>query len=163
MPSDRRQPRELRRRVLLNARMRTAAGWSDACILNVSSRGLLIHAGRLAMPGATIELWHGELPIVARVVWREGAKAGLRADEPLPVERILLLGSTPQLRLTASGSPMIERRKRPRTHEQRRDQSRVIEYVAIAVIAAGLAGAAFSLVEQALRPPLAAIRTALTG
>ena len=38
----RERPRELRRRVILPARLRTGADWSDTCMLNISSRGLLI-------------------------------------------------------------------------------------------------------------------------
>src|SRR4051794_34204558 len=72
--SPKQKPRELRRRLMLPARMRTSAGWSDACILNVSSRGLLVHT-RLATPdGATVELCHGEHVIIARVVWRQGPR-----------------------------------------------------------------------------------------
>ena len=54
----------LRRRVLLPARMRTSAGWSDACILNVSSRGALIHAKRPITQGSVVELRHGDHVIV---------------------------------------------------------------------------------------------------
>ena len=35
--------REPRRKVMLSARLRQEVGWSDANILNVSSRGLLLH------------------------------------------------------------------------------------------------------------------------
>ena len=163
MPSNRHKPRELRRRVMLPARMRTAAGWSDACILNVSSRGMLIHAGRPSVQGSLIELRHQQHVIVARVVWREGSKAGLRAEDRVPIEQILALGSSPGLQLTAGSYKGPERRCRPRTHEQSRHQSRLFEFAGLVAVAIAAAWMAVSLVSAALARPLAAVQTALTG
>jgi len=163
MPSNRHKPRELRRRVMLPARMRTAAGWSDACILNVSSRGMLIHAGRPFVQGSLIELRHQQHVIVARVVWRDGSKAGLRAEERLPIEQILALSSSPGLQLTAGRYKGPERRRRPRTHEQSRHQSRLFEFASLVAVAVAAAWMAVSLVGAALARPLAAVQTALTG
>ena len=67
------RPRELRRRVKIQARVRATGGWADACILNVSSRGMMINAARpSSIQGNTIELWHGERLVMATVVWRKG-------------------------------------------------------------------------------------------
>ena len=140
--------------------MRTGATWSDACILNVSSRGLLIHASRPFGQGSVVELRHGEHVIVGRVVWREGAKAGLRSDDRLPVEQILSLTDGPVVRLSAVPSG-VERRRRPRTHEQSRIRSRIIEFAGVAVIAVALSSATFALVGKALAHPLAQVRSAL--
>jgi hypothetical protein len=153
--------RELRRRVLLPARMRTCAGWSDACILNISSRGLLIQSAHAFSQGSVIELRHRDHVIVGRVVWRDGAKAGLQADERLPVEQILSLADSPVLSLTAGSPGPVERRKIPRTHEQSRVQSRMLEFVGVAIIAAMLSIGAFVMVGEALAHPLAKVRLAL--
>jgi len=96
------KPRELRRRVILPARLRMGAHWSDACILNISSRGLMIQASRAAPEGSVIELWKGDYVIVARVVWRKGVRAGLCSDDRVPVEEIMSLAQSPGLQLTAS-------------------------------------------------------------
>ena len=40
---------------MLPARMRSSTGWSDACILNISTRGLLIYALGSADPGNFVE------------------------------------------------------------------------------------------------------------
>jgi hypothetical protein len=156
------KPRELRYRVVLPARMRAGCAWSDACILNVSSRGLLIRASRPVVQGSTIELWRGERVIVARVVWREGLKAGLSAEDPLPLEEIATLGRSPALQLTAARAGR-ERRQRPRTHEDSRLLSRAIEFVSIAVIASCFAGTVFAMVEAALTKPIAIVEQALGG
>src|SRR6187200_314323 len=97
------KPRELRRRVMLRTRIRAMCGWSDACILNISSRGLMINApAAVAAQGSTIELWHADHVIVATVVWRRGSRAGLQTDDRVPVDDILALSSATTLQLTAA-------------------------------------------------------------
>lgn len=162
MPANRSQrPRELRRRVLLPARIRSASGWSDACILNVSTRGLMVQAGHPLVQGSMIEIRHQQHVIHACVVWRDGQRAGLQAETRVPVDHILSLADAPELRLTAVGRKPVERRRRPRSAEWSRHQGRLLEFASIAVIAVGLSGAAFALVAQTLAQPLAQVRAAL--
>jgi hypothetical protein len=141
--------------------MRTSRGWSDACILNVSSRGLMVHANLSAFKGSSVELWHGDQSIAARVVWQRGAKAGLEADEAIPVEEMLSV-SEAQL-LQALGPPRAERRKCPRTHDDSRFQGRIFEFASIAIIAAALGFGFSSWVSEVLGQPLTIIRKALGG
>jgi len=157
------RPRELRRRVILPARMRTAAGWSDACILNISSRGLQIQASGCAPKGGDVELWRGDQVIVAQVVWRSGAKAGLRAEEQVPVEEILSLSQSPALQLTVGDGVDVERRAGLRAHHDSRLLGRALEFISVAVIAATLSTGMFLMVLEAIAKPLAAARHALGG
>ena len=144
--------------------MRTNWGWSDACILNVSSRGLLINAGAAAaLADDSIEVWHGEHVIVATIVWRRGTRAGLRADGRVPVDDILVISQAPSLQLTAAQWPAIERRKRPRSHDDSRVCGRLIEFAGIAAIAVSLAAGTFMMVEQAFAKPLDYVEAALNG
>ena len=140
--------------------MRAGTGWSDACILNVSSRGALIHSSRPFAEGSIVELRHGDHIIVGRIVWREGWKAGLRAEDRVPVEQILSLADGPALRLSAAPAG-AERRRQPRTCEQSRLQSHALEFVSVTIIAIALSSAAFALVGQALAQPLARASAAL--
>ncbi|HEX6740389.1 MAG TPA: hypothetical protein VF079_01165 [Sphingomicrobium sp.] len=155
------RPRELRRRVLLPARLRTVAGWSDACILNVSSRGLLIKARQSLVCGSRIELRHDDEAIVATVIWRSGSRAGLQAEDHLPVERILLLGQSPALQLTAGRT--AERRKRPRTQDDNRLRGRAIEFLGVVIVGILLSSAVLAFVAEAFALPLASVRAALEG
>jgi hypothetical protein len=156
--------RELRRRVMLPARLRTGAQWTDTCILNISSRGLLIHSGRAAPEGSTIELRRGEHVIVARVMWRDGARVGLQCDERLPVEQIMSLGQSQALQLTASTNTMVERRHQPRPKViDARLRGRAMEFVSVAAIAASLALTIWSMADEALAKPMAAVSAALGG
>ena len=158
------RPRELRRQVLLPARMRIGMSWSDACILNISSRGLLIRSGGPAPEGSIIELRRGDHVIVARVMWRQGPKAGLQADERLPVEEILTIAQSASLQLTASRSPTVERRRQPRPlDDHSRMRARAIEFIGTAVVGASLAGGAVAMAVQAFAKPLMVVKSALAG
>jgi len=143
--------------------MRTSAGWSDACILNVSSRGLLIRANQTVAEGSNIELRHREHVIVAQVIWRSGLRAGLHAEDWVPVDEILILSHSSALQLTAGSCGGVERRQQPRTHDDSRFLGRMIEFASVAVIAITLSGGLFSLVVRALDEPMARIRLALDG
>jgi len=150
---------------MLRARLRASSGWSDACILDVSSRGLLINAttAGAAATGSIIELWHGEHLIVGEVVWRKGTRAGLRTDQRVPVEEIMAIGNAPAFQLTARDWPRADRRQRPRSHDESRLRSRAIEFAGVAAIAVSLAIALLSMVEAAFAKPLAMVQTALGG
>ena len=157
------RPRELRRRVVLPARMRTESSWCDACILNISSRGMMIHVGRGAPHTDMVELRRGPHVIVARVVWRDGSRAGLHSDDRLPIEEILSLSQAPALQLTA-GEAFVERRRQARReHERSRWRGRLFEFASVVVVGASLAVAVFNMVEEALAKPMDAIRAALGG
>jgi hypothetical protein len=122
---------------MLPARMRTSAGWRDAAILNLSARGLMVHANVSAFEDGVVELWHGDHSITARVVWRQGAKAGLRAEDRIPIEELLSVSEAHLLQ--ALGPPRAERRKRPRSHDDSRLKARLLEFASISIIAGALA------------------------
>lgn len=145
----RQKPRELRRRVMLHTRMRANLMWCDACILNVSTRGLMINAScRASLQGNVIELWRGEHVIVATVVWQKGTHAGLQSEDLISVDDLLALSHVSALEPTAGEWPWIERRKKPRSVVQKRSRGRAVEFAGV-VTAASLAACGFALVEEA--------------
>jgi hypothetical protein len=154
------KPRELRRRVVVPARLRHGASWSDTCILNLSSRGMMILTSQQVAPGTAVEIRRGEQVIIARVVWRSGGRAGLQAEERLPVEEIMTVGQAPALQLTADSG---DRRRYPRPEDRSRAQGRMIEFAGAGVVALSLAVAALSMVEQAFARPIAMVSAALGG
>jgi len=166
MPHAKRQPsnrpRELRRRVVMPARLRSSSGWTDACILNISSRGLLIHSARTGPQGSTVEIRRGDYVIVARVMWRDGARAGLWSEEQLPVEDILTLSQSASLQPAFGNGKLVERRRQPRADESRQ-RGRSLQFWGISVFGAALALGTFSMVQQALGRPMAMIQAALGG
>jgi hypothetical protein len=80
------RPRELRRKVLLPARLRSARGWATRASSTSLRAGLLIHGANALPEGSRVELRHGSYAIHARVVWRDGSRAGLQAEDRVPVE-----------------------------------------------------------------------------
>jgi hypothetical protein len=84
-PANHQKNREWRRYVRVKARIRSAEGWRDASILNVSSRGLMVHAPSSPDPGRAVEIRSGDQAIRARVVWKKGQRIGLRSEAAVPV------------------------------------------------------------------------------
>lgn len=149
--------------VTVPARLRIGANWSDACILNVSSRGVLIHVPQPPQRGSYVELRRGDQVIIGRVMWSKGSRAGLRAQDRVPVEAIVTNTSAQELRLTAPGGTPVERRRVARTYEQSRWRSRVLEFASIAALGAVLSITLVSVVSRAVAEPLSRVRTALSG
>lgn len=162
VPKSMHRSRELRWRVVVPARVRAGAQWSDACILNLSSRGLLIHSAHPAPKGSAIQIVRGDHLIVARVIWSKGRQSGLRSDELVPVEEIMSLKHSRSLQLIASGGFYRDRRKQPRgVADDPRLSGRAMEFLAVGAIAASLAIGLLAMVEQALSRPLASASAAL--
>ena len=152
------KPRELRRRVVVPARLRHGAAWTDACILNISTRGLMIHTGRPITKGTQVEVRRGDHVIIARVMWRDGGRAGLRAEDRVPVKEIMTLGQSPTLQLTAGP---VERRKHPRVPQRSRWRGRAMEIGAVIAISACLAAAGLNMAQAAFARPLEMVSAAL--
>lgn len=118
----------------------------------------MIHTGRPIARGTQVELRRGDSVIHARVVWRDGGRAGLRSADRVPIEDIVTLGQSPALQLTAAKG---ERRKEPRTGDRSRIQGRAIEFAGVMAIAASLALASLTMIEAAFARPLEAVTTVL--
>jgi hypothetical protein len=154
--------REERLRVMLPARIRSGSGWSDACILNISSRGLLVYSNMNAKPGSFIELRRGGQLVIARVVWRKNQRIGLCSPDPVHVQDIISSETAAAAVVQGRGaSRAIERRRVPRGDERSRERARAIEFLATVLIGTALAGAAAVSMHRALAAPLAHVRTAL--
>jgi hypothetical protein len=154
-------PRELRRRVALPARLRCGALWSDACILNISTRGMMIYAP-LPLNGDALELRRGDHLIRARVIWRDGMRIGLQAEERVPVDEIMTLSPTCVLQLTAAANETRRRRADSRfAGDTSRLRGRAIEFVGVGILGVSLALSALAMVQSALLRPLAAASVAL--
>ena len=158
------RPRELRRRVVVKARMRSGMQWSEACILNVSSRGLLIKSVRPVAEGSTIEILRGDQLIVARVMWSNAGRSGLRSEQRLPVEDILSIGQSTALQLIASNGVLHDRRRGAREIPgDARLRGRALEFLAVVAIGVTLAVGGWVMVEHALIGPLGTASAALGG
>jgi hypothetical protein len=142
--------------------MRSQSGWSDACILNVSSRGLLVYSQGAAELGSFVEVRRGGQLVVARVVWRNNQRIGLCSLDPIHVEDIVSAAAGP-VAVTVSKPITVERRVVPRDAERSRIHGRAIEFVAVVAIASAMAGAGALSLRDALAVPLTSVNRALGG
>lgn len=149
------RPREQRHNVVLQARLRANHRWSDACILNLSPRGLMVYSPQPTDLGSFVEIRRGEQAIVARVVWRRNNRIGLRSERPLALEQVITGADTVSALKIGAVKLVGDRRKHPRTDDDSRSLGRIIEFVSIATVAVVLAGSAYSVVARTLSTPIA--------
>jgi hypothetical protein len=147
---------------MLPARMRSICGWSDACILNVSSRGLLIYSSGNAKPGSFVEIRRGGQLVVARVVWRKNRRIGLCSSDPVRVEDIISSETAASAVQSGPHQRYVERRRVPRDSDRSRERGRAIEFLSLVVACTAAAGLAAVYVEQTLEAPLAAVKGTLS-
>jgi hypothetical protein len=155
------KPREKRQRVMLPARMRTPSGWSDACILNISSRGLLVYSSGGAQPGSFVEIRRGGQLVVARVVWRKNQRIGLCSPDPVHIEDVISSETAASAVRSSSRKLAVDRRRIPRDSDRSRARGRAIEFMSVLLIGSALATAAVAAVGHALGQPLSSVRSAL--
>ena len=147
---------------MLPARLRSGSGWSDACILNISSGGLLIFSRGAAEPGHKVEIRRGGRLVIARVAWRQNQRIGLESDGPIPVAEII------NAELADAGLPAmpcvrIERSSDVRRRPDSRMQGRLMEFLTAVLMGTVMAGLAAASVQETLARPLATVRSALAG
>ncbi|QDP18920.1 PilZ domain-containing protein [Sphingomonas xanthus] len=144
--------------MLVPARMRVGASWSDASILNISSRGMLLRSAAAPPQGTYLEIRRGPHIVVARVVWSNTDRFGIRTQDPVCPDRLMSQAAA------ADGPPVLDRRARPRADDRAgasRRWGQALEFIVVA--SAGLAAAllSFGTVGEVLARPLAAVGTAL--
>jgi hypothetical protein len=148
---------------MIKARMRAGASWSDACILNMSSRGMLVHAPSAPSRGSYLEIRRGSYVIVARVVWANDNRFGVRTQEIVPADDLI---RNPDAEAQASNSPssgFVERRAVPRQkHEASRWRARAIEFGTFALLGGIAATMILGAMGELLARPLALVETALS-
>jgi hypothetical protein len=146
---------------MLPARMRSASGWSDACILNISSRGLLVYSSGSAAPGSFVEVRRGGQLVVARVVWRKNQRMGLCSPDPVRVEDIISSQTAASAVQATAARPKFERRRVPRSADRSRSQGRAMEFLGTLLIGSSIVLVASVYAVDVLARPTLAIRAAL--
>ncbi|WP_162140542.1 PilZ domain-containing protein [Sphingomonas sp. PR090111-T3T-6A] len=148
--------------MLIQARMRMGASWSDIVIHNISSRGMMVRTEQPPEPGTYVEIRHGMQTIVGRAVWRTVRNFGIRTQDRIDMEAL------------ASGqdSPAAQR---PAPSDQRaapdvafratrsRQTSALLQYILIGVVGLTAAGFAAREVYVLLTRPLATVTSHLSN
>lgn len=148
--------------------MRLGRDWSDICIRNISSRGLLVSAARPLRRGEFVEIRRGPHVIVAQVRWSSGAEFGVHTQERLDVEALAAEPdkSGVNFQQQRAREPGFERRARPRQRvnesEQRsRHVARLLEASSLAAAGVAMVLATGWLVFDTVSAPLRTITSAL--
>ena len=151
--------------MLIDARLRQACGWSDARILDISRRGLMVRAARAPARGSYVEICRGTHRIVARVVWVNQDRAGLRTQDAIAVDAIVK-GEDFVSPAAANRDDRRSRRRPGRTAEQQecsRDRARKLQFLGVMLFAVGAGFTAFDTVRDTLSKPLRLVESGLAA
>lgn len=151
--------REDRTRTMLRATLRDGHAERDACVLDLSYRGLMATSTPAPRRGAYITLNVGRHELDGQVQWSEGRRFGVRLRERIDVLAVMGNEAGPTLLAAAQkarGRPSLEARA-----AFARQVAQGFTYgIFIAVAAAG-AGLAGQLVFHSLHAPLSKIEAVL--
>lgn len=159
--------REPRRNVVINSRMRCGATWRDASILNMSSRGLGLHALAPPKRGSYVEVRRGAHVIIACVVWVNGSRFGVRTQDVVPIDAVI---NQPESSSGFSEHPPASEargerrstaRSRERLHEASRTVASAMEFAFVAMLGASAAFLGLNLVKESIGNSLAIVQFAL--
>lgn len=165
MPQRNREPRKS---VRIGVRLKDDAGWSDAHILNVSSRGVMAQCQDPPPRGSYIEIRRGTYMMIGRVAWSGTDRIGIRVREQIDLEDLLLPvtpGRKAPRRANEVQMRVCERRK-PSVEERAATSARfarVFDFAALAIIVVGLAIFASGMAARAFGSPMAEVEMALKG
>jgi hypothetical protein len=154
---------------MIAARMRNGDAWSDANILNLSSRGLLLHAAKPPSRGSYVEVRRGGHVIIGRVIWANTDRFGVRPQDALAIDSLIANASPKGQVANDSAGATVERRARPRPealewrYVQSSNTGRALQFLVIAGLGAMLAACAYEAVRETLSQPLSIVSTHLAG
>jgi hypothetical protein len=143
--------------------MRLGTSWRDVTILNISSRGLLLQSVSPPQRGTYAEVRRGNHVLVARVIWVNGQRFGLRTQDRLDIEGLIneLDCSATEFRKVPATLAPVDRRSARRDphglaerHERGRHASRLAQFVCVTTFGALIATAASAAIGEALARPL---------
>lgn len=162
--------RDPRRKTLVQARIQHGAARQNVSILDISSRGMLMQSVTPPECGAYVEIQRGRQVIVARVVWTNHQRFGVRTQDDLIFADLLQSPSGPASAQEPAQNPdpspshHAAQRKHSATsaaYNRSRHLSRATEFVSIAMVGAIAATMAIGAVVEALASPMLKILTAL--
>lgn len=165
------RPRDPRVAVLLPSQMRVGAIWAEACIHNVSSRGLLVASDEAPKPGTYVEIRRGRNIMIGRAVWAKGRLFGVRMQDRID------LAALKQDPARAGGrhdgpEEQVQRHRDDRFRqdaaiarrlERNRAMSRLMQFGLIAFGTVAASAMVATAVHSVLEAPLAQIQQAMAG
>jgi hypothetical protein len=156
--------REQRRKVLIRAKVRAGGLPIDACIRDISSKGLMIQAKVPPPRGTYVEIVTPSHTIVGRVVWGRDMKFGISTQDKLHIDMIVgerrepNAPAAPDPRLNAAFTPA-----QPRAAAFRRSHAKALEFAALILFGLMMVGALGMASYQTLAQPFSSVAERLQG
>jgi hypothetical protein len=140
---------------MISARLRDGSGWTDARILNMSARGMLLNARSTPEQGSYIEVCKGPHRMVGRVVWVRQDRFGICTQDTVPLDAITA-GKAPAAATVVAEERQAAPPSRSATErlERSRSRARAMQFLFLASFGAAAAALAFEAVKGALARPL---------
>lgn len=156
------KPREHRHKVLIRAKLRAGGLPVDACIRDISSKGMLIQSRAPPARGTYVEVITATQTIVGRVVWDSDMRFGVNTREKLHIE--MIVGELRTGRAPSETPPVVAlRRPQPRRESFTRTHAKALEFGGLVVFAVALIYAIASATYETLSRPLENISSHMRG
>lgn len=146
--------------------MNVGGKWSNACIHDLSDKGLLVSSLTPPAIGTYVDIRRGTLVIIGRIVWSGGSRFGVRTQDPVSLAALInepVLKSRP----TSADRRAATRDETVRHVAKQADRSRqrasAFQFVCLTIIGLGIAYFAAISCYRALATPLSAAAEALGG
>lgn len=158
--------REPRKPVRIGVRLKDDAGWCDAQLVNVSSRGVMALISEPPRRGSYVEIRRGSYVMIGRVAWSGADRIGVSVREKILLDD-LLQPVTPGRKAKRPDADCQVRVCEPRkpTVDERAAASarfaRAFDFGAIALAAIALAVVASGLVASAFADPVSEVERVL--
>ena len=148
------KPREHRHRVLIRAKMRAGGLPVDACIRDISSKGMMIQSKAPPPRGTYVEVITGTQRIVGRVVWGGSMRFGINTRDKIHVE--LVVGELRTGRTATAQAPVAPLPSPPPRVRQSftRTHGKAMEFCGLVVFAIAIIYAVASATYETLARPL---------
>jgi len=154
--------REHRHKVLIRAKLRAGGLPVDACIRDISSKGMLIQSRAPPARGTYVEVTTASHTIVGRVVWGADTRFGISTREKLHIE--MIIGELRTGRAPAEPPPVMAlRRPQPRRESFTQTHAKALEFCGLVVFAVALIYAIASATYETLASPLENISSHMRG
>ncbi len=151
--------REHRRKVLIRAKLRAGGLPIDACIRDISSKGLMVQTKVPPPRGTYVEIIAGNQTIVGRVVWGTDMRFGILTRDKLPIDMIVgeLRGPVARQGADPKPTPMLRPAVITRAPAFRRSHARALEFTVLILFALAMIATIASASYQTLARPFESI------
>ena len=156
-----------RRKVVIDASLRTDLSWSQGYIVDISERGLAMQTAEPPERSTYVEVRRGPHIIIGQVAWARGKRFGMRSQDRLAVDAIVGGAGAPDAdgrrqRAAAIGAEWrAEGRSFERNAQRNQHVGRVIQFAFIGMLATVAAAIAFDAVRQTMAQPVLSVTAAL--